>query len=125
MSTKSKSPAELRRLEMLETTWATQPQVGAILGEFRRMRIRQRDERLLICATLLDLDGLGSTWDLTMGQAGKLVQILRATHDRAELDQRVEAANQERLKRDEERTTNVFGNVLHFIAGILKDQPNL
>ena len=106
MTKKDTSPAELKRLEMLETTWATQPQVGAILGEFRRMRIRRRDERLLICATLLDLDGLGSTWHLTMGQAGKLVQILRATHDRAELDQRVEAANQERSKRNEERTAS-------------------
>jgi hypothetical protein len=120
MSSNGKSPAEQRRLEMLETTPATRAQVGAILGEFRRLRIHQRDERLLICATLLDLDELTSTWELTMGRAGKLIQILRATHNREDLNQRVEAAKQERLIQHEERGTSIVGNLRRFIADILK-----
>jgi len=96
---------------MLETTLATRTQVGAIHGEFRRLGVRQRDERLVISATLLDLDDLGSTSELTMGEAGKLVRILRATRDRAELEQRIDAANRGR--------SNVFATMLHVIAGIL------
>jgi hypothetical protein len=116
------SSANTRRLEMLETTAATRPQVGAILGEFHRIGIRQRDKRLLICATLLDLDELASTWKLTVGQAGKLVQILRAIHDRAELDQHVEAAKQERLKRNEARAPSAV--LWRIIADILKASSN-
>lgn len=96
---KGKSSADTRRLEMLATTPATRAQVGAIAGEFqRRMGVRRRDQRLEISAALLHLDGLNSTADLTMGQAGKLLHILRSTPDRAELDRRVEMARSERAQ---------------------------
>jgi hypothetical protein len=72
-------------LEMLATEPATATQVGAIIGEFRRLGIDNRDERLAISAELLELGGLGSTTDLVMGQAGRLVDMLRRTAGRAEL----------------------------------------
>jgi hypothetical protein len=125
MSTEGKSSADTRRLEMLESTPASRAQVGAILGEFQRhLGIRRRNERLSISAALLDLDDLGSTWDLTMGQAGKLLHLLRATEDRAELYQRVEAANRERLERrlaNHVTVADVLGKVLRFIAGVVND----
>ncbi len=107
-----KSPAEARRLERLETTAATRTQVGAIHGEFRRIGVRRRDERLMISATLLDLDDLGSTLELTMGEAGKLIRILRDTRDRVDLDQRVKAVMRER--------SSIGGYLRRIIADILK-----
>ena len=63
----------------------TRDQRGAIMGEFERLGIRDRGERLAICAELLDLDELGSTRDLVMGDAGRLVAMLRQARHRREL----------------------------------------
>jgi hypothetical protein len=72
-------------LEMLATEPATPMQVGAIMGEFDRLGVADRAERLALSAELLGLDELDSTTDLVMGEAGRLVGILRSTRDRAEL----------------------------------------
>lgn len=72
-------------LEMLATEPATPTQVGAIHGEFARLGVSARAERLAISAALLGLDDLGSTRDLVMGDAGRLVGMLRQTSARSEL----------------------------------------
>ena len=72
-------------LHMLGTEPATSTQVGAIIGEFERLGVADRAERLAICAELLGLEELGSTSGLVMGQAGYLVNLLQRTRDRAEL----------------------------------------
>jgi hypothetical protein len=72
-------------LEMLATEPATPMQVGAIMGEFDRLGVADRAERLALSAELLGLDELDSTTDLMMGEAGRLVGILRSTRDRVEL----------------------------------------
>jgi hypothetical protein len=72
-------------LILLATAPATPAQIGVIISEFDRLGITDRGERLAISAALLELDGLGSTCDLVMGQAGALVRILRDTPDRASL----------------------------------------
>jgi len=63
----------------------TPPQRGAILGHCARLGLVDRRERLAVLAELLNYDGLESTADLTLGDAGRLVNILEHTHDRAEL----------------------------------------
>lgn len=122
MTGSGKSPADRRRLERLASTPVTRAQVGAILGEYeKRMRINRRDQRLAISAALLGLDDLNSTWDLTMGQAGKLLHMLRATKDRAELDERVAAAirEHEQQRHDPGSTlAGILGNMLSAITGI-------
>jgi hypothetical protein len=55
---------------------ATCGQVGAIHGECQRLGLTDRAERLAVTATLLGLDGLDSTRDLVMGDAGRLVRML-------------------------------------------------
>lgn len=70
---------------VLESEPATPNQVGAIHGEFRRLGIGDRDKRLAITAELLGLGELDSTTDLVMGEAGRLIGILRQTRDRSEL----------------------------------------
>lgn len=72
-------------LAMLATEPATSKQVGAILAEFDRLGVADRTERLAITAALLDLEDLGSTTDLVMGDAGRLVAMLRSIQDRGEL----------------------------------------
>jgi hypothetical protein len=81
-------------LEVLATTPATRTQVGAIHGEFRRLGFiaAERDERLAACAALLGLDGLWSTRDLVMGDAGLLLRLLRELPGRAALDTAVAVA---------------------------------
>jgi hypothetical protein len=71
----------------LATMPATSMQIGAIHGEFRRLGFGEdeRVERLAISADLLHLGELASTSDLTMGDAGRLVRLLRSYQDRAEL----------------------------------------
>jgi hypothetical protein len=73
--------------EMLATEPATRNQVGAIRREFERLGFREKDraERLAVSAAMLELGSLGSTRDLTMGQAGCLVCLLLVTGDRSEL----------------------------------------
>lgn len=72
---------------VLDTESLTSNQRGAIMREFDRLGIRDRAERLRICASLLGLAELGSTSDLVMGQAGQLVDVLQRTADRAALRQ--------------------------------------
>lgn len=67
---------------------ATRAQVVAIVAQLRYLgyaRRSDRAERLAVCAALLDLDELASTNDLTAGQAGKLVRVLRQYRGRGEL----------------------------------------
>lgn len=72
-------------LEVLATEPATGTQVGAIIGEFERLGVANRAERLAISAELLGVDKLASTADLVMGQAGYLVALLQRTRDRTAL----------------------------------------
>jgi len=76
-------------MSRLETEPATGMQRGAVLGEFTRLGYARADraERLAVSAELLGLDGLGSTRDLVMGQAGWLYRQLQDTASRAELDE--------------------------------------
>src|ERR1017187_8637887 len=73
--------------EMLATEPATRNQVGAIHREFERLGFREKDraERLAVSAAMIELGSLGSTRDLTMGQAGCLVCLLLVTGERSEL----------------------------------------
>jgi len=73
---------------------ATPNQVGAIHGEARRLNLTDRAERLAASAALLDLDQLGSTRDLTMGQADCLLRTLQDCRDRAALDAMIPARPQ-------------------------------
>lgn len=72
-------------LAVLDSEPATPNQRGAIMRECNRLELVDRDERLAVLAAMLGLDGLASTGDLTMGQAGQLVNALQRTRDRAEL----------------------------------------
>jgi hypothetical protein len=72
-------------LAVLATEPATTAQVGAIIGEFERLGVVDRAERLAISAELLGLEELGSTTDLVMGDAGRLYRLLLDVRDRAEL----------------------------------------
>jgi hypothetical protein len=72
-------------LHVLATEPATTAQVGAVIGEFDRLGVVDRAERLAISAELLGLEELGSTTDLVMGDAGRLVNLLRSTRNRAAL----------------------------------------
>ena len=73
--------------QVLATEPATSNQLGAIMREFTRLGFGDADraERLAVCAELLELDELGSSGDLTMGQAGMLVNVLQHTRTAAEL----------------------------------------
>jgi hypothetical protein len=75
-------------LARLATEPATANQRGAIMSEFERLGFhhrRDRAERLAVCAALLGTGELGSTAELTQGQAGQLVNLLQRITDRAEL----------------------------------------
>jgi predicted MarR family transcription regulator len=77
----------------LDTEAATRRQVGAVAGAFQRLGVRDRAQRLRLSAELLDLDDdLGSTYDLTKGQAGKLLAIVRGAPDLASLRETAAAA---------------------------------
>jgi hypothetical protein len=73
---------------------ATPAQVSAVNNQFWYLGFRRADraERLAACATLLGLDGLSSTKDLTAGQAGQLVRMLAQLRARGELDAALAAA---------------------------------
>jgi hypothetical protein len=99
---------------------ATRAQVGALAGELeRRHGLHDRTERLAVCATLLGLDHLGSTRDLTMGQAGVLLNIARRARDRAELDGFIVQAVADRKKvqaSDGVTLVEILGQVASAIA---------
>jgi hypothetical protein len=74
--------------EQLATRPLTLGQLGAVHGEFRRLGFRPADrrERLEITAGLAQIpDGLESTRDLTMGEAGRVVGALRSCRNDGEL----------------------------------------
>lgn len=69
-----------------ESAPATPAQVGAIRGEWRRLWPEcGRETRLSTCAALLGCGELGSTTDLVLGDAGRLLAMLRGFASRAEL----------------------------------------
>lgn len=72
-------------LTLLDTEPATLNQRGRIMHECDRLGLVDRTERLAVLAAVLGIDGLDSTADLVMGQAGQLVNVLQRTRDRAEL----------------------------------------
>lgn len=63
----------------------TPRQWGAIRGEFRRLLVADRSVRLGLTARLLGLPPVESTRDLSMGDAGRLVAMLRGCESPAEL----------------------------------------
>jgi hypothetical protein len=71
--------------EVLATEPATPNQVGRIRAEFGRLGLTDRAGRLAITAALAGLDDLGSTRDLTLGQAGRLCGMLPHVASRGEL----------------------------------------
>lgn len=75
------------RRHVQATTPATPNQVGAIRRECERLGFTEAERagRLAICAALAGLEQLGSTADLTMGQAGQLLRALLDLGDRDEL----------------------------------------
>lgn len=80
-------------LARLGTEPATDTQVGAIHGEFRRLGLEHdRAARLEAVAALLGLDRLTSLTDLTMGQAGRLVGLLRTIETAGQLAARSRVA---------------------------------
>jgi len=72
-------------LSVLECEPATPRQRGAVMGECVRLGLIRRAERLAVLACLLDVDALDSTAELSMGQAGQLINRLRAANGPADL----------------------------------------
>jgi hypothetical protein len=73
---------------ILATEPATPNQVGTVIGEWQRLGLGHPDdraERLKLTARLLGLAKIGSTTDLVMGDAGRLIGMLRDCEDRASL----------------------------------------
>ncbi len=79
-------------LQKLATEPATPRQLGAVMHEFERLGYRRstvdRPARLGVAAALLHLEQLGSTHDLTMGEAGRLLHMLQGfrSGSRADLE---------------------------------------
>lgn len=73
--------------QVQETESASPNQVGRIVAEFERLGFGEADRagRLAVTAALAGLDRLGSTRDLTLGQAGKLCGMLPRIASRDEL----------------------------------------
>jgi hypothetical protein len=73
--------------EVLASEPTTSNQRGAIMREFGRLGFGEDDRaaRLAASAALLELDELDTTSDLTMGQAGQLIRVLRQYAHRGEL----------------------------------------
>ena len=63
--------------ERLATMPLTRNQLGAIHGEWNRLGLFDRPERLRLSAAIAQAEPIGSTKDLTMGEAGRLVCQLR------------------------------------------------
>jgi len=74
--------------EVLASEPLTRNQLGAIHQEFARLgfRVNERSRRLALSAALLGFDSLDSTKALTMGEAGRLINTLRNTGERSELE---------------------------------------
>lgn len=124
--TRPQPGAQERRLHQLATQPATRAQVGAVIGEFERLGIHGRGQRLMITAALLGHDELASTGELMMGEAGKLVGILRAIPDIPELRRVIMAS-----RRDEEHADRgpvpivaLIGPIVHALASLIKNVPS-
>jgi len=80
-----------RQLQATEP--ATPNQLGAVMHEFGRLGYRDnrwdRPARLAAASALLHLERLGSTRELTMGQAGQLLHALQGFRSRAQLETRL------------------------------------
>jgi len=63
--------------ERLTAEPLTLTQLGAVHGEWRRLGLRDRDERLRLSAAIAQAEPIGSTKELTLGEAGRLVGQLR------------------------------------------------
>jgi hypothetical protein len=74
--------------QVLATKPCTLRQLGAVMRECGRLGFRPGDRagRLTACARLLGLGKLGSTRDLPMGEAGRLLRALQGFTSRAALD---------------------------------------
>jgi|SRR5579859_194181 len=104
---------------VLATEPATVAQRGAVMGEFHRLGLDgpgARSERLAICAALLGLDGLGSTRELVMGQAGQLVQALRQIPGQADL---LAVLAARKRAADQARDRVSVGSLLRSVAAVL------
>jgi hypothetical protein len=127
MTGRKNPDANARRLHMLATQPATRNQVGVIAGELeRRLGVRERSERLEVSAALLGLGALGSTRDLTMGEAGALVKILRGTADRADLYRRVADAREKQARAEtggRATAAGIAGSLLRALIGALGNYP--
>jgi hypothetical protein len=78
----------LRRRTRQDTDPLTRTQLGAVHGEFERLGFGRADraERLEISAAVAGYPGkLATTKDLTMGEAGRLIGVLRQCDDIADL----------------------------------------
>jgi len=71
--------------QVLTTEPATPNQRGAVMREFARLGVTDRTQRLAVIAGLLGLDDLASVHELTMGQAGRLINLLPGIDDPDEL----------------------------------------
>jgi hypothetical protein len=74
------------------TELATPGQLGRIMRECHRLGYRDRCDRaarLAALAAVLGLGRIGSTRELTMGQAGQLIRILTSCSGRAEFETRL------------------------------------
>jgi hypothetical protein len=109
-------------LEVLATEAATPTQVGAIIAEFRRLGVVDRGERLAISAALLGLGDLGSTSDLVMGDAGRLLSLMRHVRDRGELPDADQLDEDDDGQDDEQGTGNVAPVADRVTLGGLLDQ---
>ncbi len=80
-----------------ESAPATPAQVGAIHGEWRRLWPGcGRETRLSTCAALLGRGELGSTTDLVLGDAGRLLGMLRGFASRTDLAAAVALSDEEK-----------------------------
>lgn len=105
-------------LEVLATAPATRSQVGAIHAEFARLGFTaaERAERLAATAGLLGLEGLWSTRDLVMGDAGRLVGMLRQLADRPALDAAIATPSPEPAERGM-TLAEALAEVVRLLAG--------
>jgi hypothetical protein len=95
----------------------------AIFYEFGRLGFRaaDRDERLKVASELLDLNSeLRSINHLSLGQAGKLISILRRTRTAAELSPVINADQGDADQGDDDQDNDPaglsFGEIVLFMA---------
>ena len=114
---------------VLDSAPLTANQRGAIMRESLRLGLDDRAERLAVFAVLLGNGELGSTGDLTQGEAGRIIRVLMGAGDRAEL-LRLAAAD---IHRDEsapgdggqgDEPRGLLARVLAELVRVLGGAPN-